>query len=155
MTEYELRRAAAAAEQREQDRHAQYRADQQRRREEQFQAQRAERLATLRSALYTTFGATIEHELGGSYTVVGDPILMDVVYEVPVGDVVLRLRQVRDEGAEPWVCEAVARGTRVPVQVVPDQVEVNRDRLLLALAAVYGGAARSAEGRQMGGGCVR
>ncbi len=45
MTEYELRRAAAAAEQREQDRQAQERRDYQRWRDAQRQAQRAERLA--------------------------------------------------------------------------------------------------------------
>ncbi len=140
MTENELRRAAAAAEQREQHRRAQYLVDQQRRREEQVHAQRMERIAALRSAVHATFGADLEHALGGSYTVVGDPILMDGVYEVAVGDVVLRLRQVRDDEMEQWVCEAGARGTRAVVDVVPELVEVNRDRLLLALAAVYGEA---------------
>ncbi len=142
MTENELIYAAAAAQQREQDRRAQYLQDQQRRREHQLQEQRAERIATLRNALHATFGAELEHELGGSYTVVGDPILMDAVYEVPVGNVVLRLRQVREDLIEHWVCEAVARGTRTAVEVVPELLEVNRDRLLLALHAVY----RAAEG---------
>ncbi len=137
MTEHELRQAAAAAQQREQDRREQYLRDHQRHRDAQRQALRRERITALRTALHTTFGADIEQALGGRFTVVGDEVLMDVVYEVPVGDVVLRLRQVRDEEAEPWVCEAVAGGTRVPVQAVPDQVEVNRDRLLLALDAVY------------------
>jgi hypothetical protein len=148
MTEYELRRAAAAAEQREQDRREQHLRDHQRRRDEQRQALRRERITALRTALHTTFGADIEQALGGRFTVVGDEVLMDVVYEVPVGDVVLRLRQVRDEEAELWVCEAVAGGTRVPVKTVPDRVAVNRDRLLLALHTVYGSTARSAGGRE-------
>jgi hypothetical protein len=140
MTENELRRAAAAAKQREQDRHTQYLQDQQRRRDQYVEEQRTARIATLRSALQATFGADMEHALGGSYTLVGDEILMDAVYEVRVGDVVLRVRQVREDGTEHWVCEAVARGTRAVVEVVPERVEVNRDRLLLALAAVYGGS---------------
>jgi hypothetical protein len=148
MTENELRHAAAAAGQREQDRRAQYLQDQQRRREHQLQEQRAERIATLRSALLATFGPGMEHELGGSYTVVGDEILMDVVYEVLVGDVVLRLRQVREDGTEQWVCEGGARGTRAAVDTVPERVEVNRDRLLLALHAVYSGSEGAAGGTQ-------
>ena len=97
---------------------------------------------------YTTFGAELERVLGGHYTVEGDPILMDAVYVVPVGDVVLRVRQVRNEVTEEWVCEVVARGTRAAVEVVPEQVEVNRDRLLLALHAVYRGPAGAAESIQ-------
>ena len=73
---------------------------------------------------------------------------MDAVYVVPVGDVVLRIRQVRDEMLEQWMCEAVVCGTRLPVQVIPERVAVNRDRLLLALDAVYGGAAGATGGRQ-------
>jgi hypothetical protein len=57
---------------------------------------------------------------------------MDAVYVVPVGDVVLRIRQVRDEMLEQWMCEAVVCGTRLPVKVIPERVAVNRDRLLLA-----------------------
>jgi hypothetical protein len=148
MTEYELRRAATAAAQREADRHAQYLADQHRRREEQLHAQRRERMAALQQALHTTFGAAIEHELGGRHMLVGDDILMDAVYEVAVGDVVLRLRHVRDEVHEPWVCEAVVGGTRVPIKTVPDRADVNRDRLLLALHAVYGGSDVSTERMQ-------
>ncbi len=140
MTENELRRAAAAAGQREQDRRAQFLQDQQRRREHQLQEQRAERITTLRNALHATFGTDLEHELGGIYTVVGDEILMDAVYEVPVGEVVLRLWQVREDGTEQWVCEAGTRGTRTVVDTVPERVEVNRDRLLLALHAVYSGS---------------
>ncbi len=150
MTEYELRRAAAAAEQREQDRRAQYRHDHQRRREHQLQAQREQRIAALRRALHATFGVELERDLGGSYGVVGDDILMDAVYDVPVADVVLRIRQVRDEVMEPWVCEAVAGGTRVPLHTVPAWVEVNRDRLLLALAAVYHDAAGASGERAVG-----
>ncbi len=150
MTEYELRRAAAAAEQREQDRREQHRRDHQRRRDAQRQALRLERITALRTALHTTFGADIEQALGGRFTVVGDEVLMDVVYEVPVGDVVLCIRQVRDEEAEPWVCEAVAGGTRVPLHTVPAWVEVNRDRLLLALAAVYHDAAGASGERAVG-----
>ena len=148
MTENELRRAAAAAAQREQDRHAQYLADHQRRRDQYVEEQRTARIATLRSALHATFGAGIEHELGGHYTVEGDPILMDAMYDVPVGDVVLRVRQVQDEGVEQWVCEAVARGTRAVVDVVPERVEVNHDRLLLVLHAVYDHPAMSTGQRQ-------
>ncbi len=153
MTEYELRRAAAAARQREQDRHAQYLHDQQRRREHQLQEQRAERIAALRSALHTTFGPELERDLGGSYGVVGDEILMDAVYVVLVENVVLRLRQVHDEGYALWVCEAVAGGTRRPVKTVPDRVAVNRDRLLLALDAVYHAldASTSTAQRSVGG----
>ncbi len=73
---------------------------------------------------------------------------MDAVYVVPVGDVVLRIRQVRDEMLEQWMCEAVVCGTRLPVQVIPERVAVNRDRLLLALDAVYGGAEGATGGRQ-------
>jgi len=148
MTEYELRRAAAAAEQREQDRQAQERRDYQRWRDAQRQAQRAERLGTLRSALHTTFGTDIEQTLGGRSTLVGDDILMEAVYEVPIGDVVLRIRQVRDDVSEQWMCGAVAGGTPVPVKVIPERVEVNRDRLLLALDAVYRGSEGSAKLRQ-------
>ncbi len=109
MTENELRRAAAAAAQRKQDRHAQYLQDHQRRRDQYVEEQRTARIAALRSALQTTFGADLEQALGGRYTLVGDEILMDAMYDVPVGDVVLRVRQVRDEVMEQWVCEAVAR----------------------------------------------
>ena len=144
MTEYELRRAAAAAEQREQDRREQHRCDHQRRRDAQRQALRLERITALRTALHATFGADIEQALGGRSTVVGDEILMDVVYEVPVGDDVLRIRHVRDEVAEDWVCEGGTTGTRAVVATVGEWVEVNRDRLLLALAAVYRGSEGSA-----------
>jgi hypothetical protein len=138
MTEYELRRAAAAAEQREQDRREQHLRDHQRRRDEQRQALRLERITALRTALHATFGADIEQALGGRVTVVGDEILMEAVYEVPVGDAVLRIRQVRDEVVEDWVCEGGPPGTRAVVATVEAGVAVNRDRLLLALAAVYG-----------------
>ncbi len=138
MTEYELRRAAAAAEQREQDRREQHLRDHQRRRDEQRQALRLERITALRTALHATFGADIEQALGGRVTVVGDEILMEAVYEVPVGDAVLRIRQVRDEVVEDWVCEGGTPGTRAVVATVEAGVAVNRDRLLLALAAVYG-----------------
>jgi hypothetical protein len=148
MTERELRRAAAAAGQREQDRRVQYLRDHHRRRAQHIQAERAERIATLRCALHATFGVELEHALGGSYVVVGDEVLMEAVYEVPVGDVVLRIRQVRDDVDEQWMCAAVAGGTPVPVHVVPDWVAVNRDRLLLALDAVYRGAEGSARLRQ-------
>ncbi len=148
MTEHELRRAAAAAEQREQDRHAKYLQDQQRRRDHEFQAQCAQRTADVRSAVQMTFGPELERALGGRYHIVGDRCLMDAVYDVLVADVVLRLRHVRDEVHEPWVCEAVASGTRVPVKVIPDRAEVNRDRLLLALHTAYSGAAGSAGGPQ-------
>jgi hypothetical protein len=152
MTENELRRAAAAAAQREQDRHAQYLQDHQRRRDQYVQEQRDQRIATLRSALHATFGAELEGDLGGSYGVLGDLCLMDAVYDVRVADVALRIRQVRDEVMEQWVCEAVACGTWAVVQIVPERVEVNRDRLLLALHAVYGGSDVSSEGMQRGWG---
>ncbi len=61
-------------------------------------------------------------------------------------EVVLRLRHVRDEVAEQWACEAVARGTRAAVDTVAERVEVNRDRLLLALHAVYEDSERSVGG---------
>ena len=140
MTEHELRRAAAAARQREQERQAQYLHDQQQRRDQYVQEQREQRIAALRSALHATFGAELEHDLGGSYEIVGDVILMAAVYDVCVAGVALRIQQVRDDVSEQWVCEAVAGGTQVPMKVIPEQVEVNRDRLLLALHAVYGGA---------------
>lgn len=137
MTENELTRAAADARQREQDRRAQYLQDQQRRRDLQLQEQRAQRIAAMRSALHTSFGADIERELGGSYAVVGELHLMDGAYDIQVADVTLRIRQMRDDIAEQWVCEVVASGTRASVDAVPDLVEVNRDRLLLALHALY------------------
>jgi hypothetical protein len=140
MTEHELRRAAAAAAQREQDRREHYLRDHQRRRDEQLQAQRAERITALRTALHTTFGADIEQALGGRATIVGDDILMEAAYEVVVGDVVLRIRQVREEDGEPWVCEGGTPGTRAMIDPVGEWVAVNRDRLLLALAAVYDSA---------------
>ena len=67
-----------------------------------------------------------------------------------VGDVVLRVRQVQDEVMEQWVCEAVARGARAVVDVVPERVEVNRDRLLLVLHAVYDHPAGSTGQRAVG-----
>jgi len=137
MNEYELRRAAAAAEQREQDRHAQYLQDQQRRRDHQLQAQREQRIAALRNALHATFGAELERDLHGSYGALGDLCRMDAVYDVVVADMVLRIRQVRDHVDEQWVCERVVGSIRVPVKVIPEQVAVNRDRLLLALHALY------------------
>ncbi len=152
MTEHELRRAATAAEQREQDRQAQYLRDQQRQRDHAFQVQCQQRTADVRSAVQATFGPELEHDLGGRYHIVGDRCLMDVVYDVLVADVALRIRQVRDEVHEPWVCEAVASGTQVPVKTVPDRVEVNRDRLLLALHTVYASTAGSAGSRERAGG---
>jgi len=153
MTENELTSAAAAARQREQDRRAQYLQDQQRRRDLQLQEQRAERIAAMRSALHTTFGVDIERELGGSYTVVGDLNLMDGVYDMQVADVALRIRQVRDDMAEQWVCEVVASGMRASVDAIPDLVEVNRDRLLLALHGLYyrGDTSAGAFQRSVGG----
>ncbi len=62
---------------------------------------------------------------------------MEAVYEVPIGDAVLRIRQVRDDVSEQWMCGAMASGPQMPVKVIPERVEVNRDRLLLALHAVY------------------
>jgi hypothetical protein len=136
MTEHELRQAAAA-ERREQDRQAQYLRDHQRRRDHHLHAQREQRIAALRSALHVTFGPELEGDLHGSYGALGDLCRMDAVYDVVVADVTLRIRHVQDDVLEEWGCEAVACGTRAVVAVVPGLVEVNRDRLLLALDAVY------------------